>query len=100
MINIESAIQHVRAHKDYVAIPSISTLAEHKPDIQRAAEYVAKILKSMGMDNVAIMPTAGHPVVYGEWLKAPGKPTVLVYGHYDVHPVDPLNEWKKPPFGP
>lgn len=108
MTNIESAIHHVRSHqdtvlqelKDFVAIPSISTLAENKPDIQRAAEYVAKILKSMGMDNVAIMPTAGHPVVYGEYLKAPGKPTVLVYGHYDVQPVDPLNEWVSKPFEP
>ncbi len=108
MTHLEPAIQHVRAHQDYVlqelkdfvAIPSISTLAEHKPDIQRAAEYVAKILKSMGMDNVAIMPTTGHPVVYGEYLKAPGKPTVLVYGHYDVQPVDPLNEWVSKPFEP
>lgn len=108
MTHLEPAIQHVRVHQDYVlqelkdfvAIPSISTLAEHKPDIQRAAEYVAKILKSMGMDNVAIMPTAGHPVVYGEYLKAPSKPTVLVYGHYDVQPVDPLNEWLSKPFEP
>ena len=108
MTHLEPAIQHVRAHQDYVlqelkdfvAIPSVSTLAEHKPDIQRAAEYVEKILKSMGMDNVAIMPTAGHPVVYSEYLKAPGKPTVLVYGHYDVQPVDPLNEWVSKPFEP
>lgn len=108
MTHLEPAIHHIRAHQDYVlqelkdfvAIPSISTLAEHKPDIQRAAEYVAKILKSMGMDNVAIMPTAGHPVVFGEYLKAPGKPTVLVYGHYDVQPVDPLNEWVSKPFEP
>ncbi len=108
MTHLEPAIQHVRSHQDYVlqelkdfvAIPSISTLAEHKPDIQRAAEYVEKILRSMGMDNVAIMPTAGHPVVYGEYLKAPGKPTVLVYGHYDVQPVDPLNEWVSKPFEP
>ncbi len=108
MTDIQPAIEHVRAHKDYVlqelkdfvAIPSISTLSENKPDMQRAAEYVAKIMRSMGMDNVAIMPTAGHPVVFGEWLKASGKPTVLVYGHYDVQPVDPLNEWKTPPFEP
>ena len=108
MTHLEPAIQHVRAHQDYilkelkdfVAIPSVSTLAEHKPDIQRAAEYVEKILKSMGMESVAIMPTAGHPVVYGEYLKAPGKPTVLVYGHYDVQPVDPLNEWVSQPFEP
>jgi acetylornithine deacetylase/succinyl-diaminopimelate desuccinylase-like protein len=108
MTHLEPAIQHIKAHQDYVlqelkdfvAIPSISTLAEHKPDIQRAAEYVEKILKSMGMESVAIMPTAGHPVVFGEYLKAPGKPTVLVYGHYDVQPVDPLNEWLSQPFEP
>lgn len=108
MTNVESAIAHVRAHqnyvlqelKDFVAIPSVSTLPEHKPDMLRAAEYVAKILKSMGMNKVAIMPTSGHPVVYGEWLGAPGKPTVLVYGHYDVQPVDPLDEWLSPPFEP
>lgn len=108
MTNVTAAIEHVRAHHDYilkelkdlVAIPSISTLAENKPDIQRAAEYVEKVLKAMGMDNVKIMPTAGHPVVYGEYLKASGKPTVLVYGHYDVQPVDPLNEWLSMPFEP
>ena len=110
MTNIQSAIAHVRAHHDYIlqelkdfaAIPSVSTLPEHKPDMQRAAEYVAKILYTMGMNNVSIMPTAGHPVVYGEWLaaRAPGKPTVLIYGHYDVQPVDPLNEWKTAPFEP
>lgn len=108
MTNIQAAIDHIRAHRDdvlkellgFAAIPSISTLAENKPDIVRAAEYVANILRGMGMNNVAIMPTAGHPVVYGEWLNAPAKPTVLVYGHYDVQPVDPLNEWKTEPFTP
>ena len=108
MTDLHAAIHHVRAHRNYVlkeltdfaAIPSISTLPQHKPDMQRAAEYVAKILKSMGMSSVAIMPTAGHPVVYGEWMGAPGKPTVLVYGHYDVQPVDPLDEWKTMPFQP
>lgn len=108
MTNSHDAINHVRAHHDYIlqelkdfaAIPSVSTLPEHKPDMQRAAEYVAKVLAAMGMNNVAIMPTAGHPVVYGEWLGAPGKPTVLVYGHYDVQPVDPLDEWKTLPFQP
>ena len=86
--------------KEYVAIPSISTLSEHKPDIERAAEWLAQQMTGMGLGNVAIMPTAGHPVVYGEWLNAPGKPTVLIYGHYDVQPVDPLNEWVSPPFAP
>jgi acetylornithine deacetylase/succinyl-diaminopimelate desuccinylase-like protein len=108
MTNVSAAIEHVREKRDsilqelvdFAAIPSISTLAENKPDMQRAAQFVATTLSSMGMSKVEIMPTAGHPVVYGEWLNAPGKPTVLVYGHYDVQPVDPLNEWLTPPFTP
>lgn len=86
--------------KQFLSIPSISTLSEHKPDIQRAAEWVAAQMTGMGLRNIAIHPTAWHPVVYGEWLGAPGKPTVLMYGHYDVQPVDPLNEWVSPPFEP
>ncbi len=86
--------------KEFLSIPSISTLSEHKPDIRRAAEWVAKQLREMRFDKVELMPTGGHPVVYGEWLGAHGKPTVLVYGHYDVQPVDPLNEWTAPPFEP
>ncbi len=86
--------------KEFLSIPSISTLSEHEPDIRRAAEWVAKQLHGMGFDKVELMPTGGHPVVYGEWLGAHGKPTVLVYGHYDVQPVDPLNEWTAPPFEP
>jgi acetylornithine deacetylase/succinyl-diaminopimelate desuccinylase-like protein len=86
--------------KEFLSIPTISTLSEHKPDMQRAAEWLAKQLKGLGMKDVEIMPTDGHPVVYGEWLGASGKPVVLVYGHYDVQPVDPLNDWKSPPFTP
>ncbi len=86
--------------KEFLSIPSISTLSEHEPDIRRAAEWVAKQLHGMGFDKVELMPTGGHPVVYGERLSALGKPTVLVYGHYDVQPVDPLNEWTAPPFEP
>ena len=89
-----------------VSIPSISTLPEHHADMQRAAEWLAAQLRVLGMENVAILPTGelngapGHPIVYGESLHAPGRPTVLVYGHYDVQPVDPLNEWLTPPFQP
>ena len=86
--------------KELLAIPSISTHSQNKPDIQRAAEWLTKQLTGMGFENIAILPTAGHPVVYGEWLQVPGKPTVLVYGHYDVQPVDPLIEWTSPPFEP
>lgn len=85
--------------KEFLAIPSISTSPENNADVQQAAEWVAGQLRSLGMDNVQVMPTGGHPVVYGEQLKA-GKnaPTVLIYGHYDVQPVDPLELWTSDPF--
>jgi len=85
--------------KEFLLIPSISTSPENNADVQRAAEWVAAQLRSLGMDNVQIMPTGGHPAVYGEQLKA-GKdaPTVLIYGHYDIQPVDPLELWTSDPF--
>jgi acetylornithine deacetylase/succinyl-diaminopimelate desuccinylase-like protein len=86
--------------KDFVRIPSISTLPEHRPDIDRAAAFVAGALRKVGMENVELIPTAKHPLVYGEWLHAPGKPTVLCYGNYDVQPADPLELWTTPPFEP
>jgi acetylornithine deacetylase/succinyl-diaminopimelate desuccinylase-like protein len=86
--------------KDFVRIPSISTLPEYRPDIDRAAEFVAGALRNVGMEKVELIPTAKHPLVYGEWLHAPGKPTVLCYGHYDVQPADPLALWTTPPFEP
>lgn len=84
--------------KEFLAIPSISTLTEHAPDILHAAQWVARQMKDIGLDPVEIFSTARHPIVYGEWLGARGKPTILIYGHYDVQPVDPLNEWISPPF--
>ena len=81
-------------------IPSISTLPEHKRDIEEAAEYIADALRDAGLENVEIIPTGGHPLVYADWLHAPGKPTVLCYGHYDVQPPDPLELWETPPFEP
>jgi acetylornithine deacetylase/succinyl-diaminopimelate desuccinylase-like protein len=86
--------------KDYLRIPSISTLAANKSNMKECAQFVSKKLKDAGMNKVKIIPTKGHPLVYGEWLKAKGKPTVLIYGHYDVQPVDPLNLWKSQPFEP
>src|SRR5262245_19180142 len=86
--------------KDLPRIPSISTLPEHKSDVQRAAEFIASDLRRVGMENVEIIPTSGHPLVYADWLHAAGKPTVLCYAHYDVQPPDPLNEWTTPPFEP
>jgi len=86
--------------KDLLRIPSVSTLDEHKPDIQKAADFVANELRRIGMENVEIIPTKGHPLIYGDWLHAAGKPTVLCYAHYDVQPPDPLDEWHSPPFEP
>ncbi len=86
--------------KELLRIPSISTLPEHRDDCRRAAEFLFAELKRIGMENVRLIETAGHPLVYADWLHASGKPTVLVYGHYDVQPPDPLDEWLSPPFEP
>jgi acetylornithine deacetylase/succinyl-diaminopimelate desuccinylase-like protein len=88
--------------KAFLRIPSISTLAEHKPDIRRAAEFCLNELRHAGMTSTELIEDAGgrNPLVYGEWLNAPGKPTILFYGHYDVQPPDPLEEWISPPFEP
>ncbi|WP_410771897.1 dipeptidase [Fontibacillus sp. BL9] len=91
---------HLKELCELLTIPSISALSEHKADVLKAAEWVADSLRRAGMENVEVHPTAGHPVVTAEHLHAPGKPTVLVYGHYDVQPVDPLNLWDTPPFEP
>jgi len=103
------AVQYAQEHrlhfldelKTFLTIPSVSTDPAHQPDIQRAAAWVADQLRALGADRVAILATAGHPVVYGEWLAAgPTAPTVLVYGHYDVQPADPLELWQSGPFAP
>src|SRR3990172_7029471 len=105
----QSALDFARQHrgaaledlKEFLRIPSISTLPEHKPDLVRASNWVADQLRQLGLEPVEVLPTAGHPVVYGEWLKSgDSAPTVLVYGHYDVQPVDPLKLWESPPFEP
>jgi len=86
--------------KALLRIPSISTLPEHKGDCRKAAEVLAAELRRIGMENVRLIETEGHPLVYADWLHAAGKPTALVYGHYDVQPADPLDEWHTPPFEP
>jgi acetylornithine deacetylase/succinyl-diaminopimelate desuccinylase-like protein len=86
--------------KDLLRIPSVSTAPEHKNDVQRAAEFVANDFRRIGMENVEIIPTKGHPLIYCDWLHAAGKPTVLCYAHYDVQPAEPLDEWLSPPFEP
>ncbi len=85
---------------EFLRIPSISSLPEHAGDVVRAGEWVAARLQRLGIDNVEIFPTDGHPVVYGDHLHAPGRPTMLIYGHFDVQPVDPLELWTRPPFEP
>jgi acetylornithine deacetylase/succinyl-diaminopimelate desuccinylase-like protein len=86
--------------KSLLRIPSISTLPEHAGDVRFAAESLAKELERIGLEHVRLIETAGHPLVYGDWLHAAGKPTCLAYGHYDVQPPDPLDEWHTPPFEP
>src|SRR5580658_4907461 len=90
--------------KELLRIPSVSTAPEHAGDVRKAAEWAAEKLRAAGMENVRLIETTsekhknGHPLVYADWLRAPGKPTVLCYAHYDVQPPDPLDEWKSPPF--
>lgn len=86
--------------KTFLRIPSVSTLPEHKSDVAAAAAWLAEEMKRIGLEHVEVIRTEGHPLVYGDWLHATGKPTALCYGHYDVQPPDPLDEWKSPPFEP
>ena len=85
---------------EFLRIPSVSTLPEHKGDVARAARFVADALRRAGLENVEVIATERHPLIYADWLHAPGKPTVLCYGHYDVQPPDPLELWHTPPFEP
>lgn len=91
---------HLEELKGFLRIPSISSLSEHKADMQKGAEWLVKSLTKAGLENVRIDETDGHPLVYADWLHAEGKPTILVYGHYDVQPVDPLHLWETSPFDP
>ena len=86
--------------QDLLRIPSISSQPQHAQDVMQAAEWVAQRLDRAGVEHVAVLPTGGHPVVYGDWLHAPGRPTVLIYGHFDVQPADPLELWDHAPFEP
>src|ERR1017187_5282345 len=86
--------------KEFLRIPSISTLPEHRDDIERAARFVADSLRHVGMENVEIIPTAKHPLVHGDWIARPGKPPGVGLRHPGLHPADPLEEWNSPPFEP
>src|SRR5580698_10002713 len=84
----------------WVRVPSISSDPARAADVQASAHHLATEVRGLGPGRVVVWPTAGHPAVFAEWLQAPGKPTLLVYGHHDVQPVDPLGEWVSPPFEP
>jgi acetylornithine deacetylase/succinyl-diaminopimelate desuccinylase-like protein len=92
--------ERLESYKAFLRIPSISGIPEHAPDCRRAADWLVDALTAAGVENAEASETGGHPVVYADWLHAPGAPTVLVYGHYDVQPVDPLELWTSPPFEP
>ena len=110
MTNTEKALDYAKQNRErflndlneVLRIPSISTDAEYKSETLRAAQWIADHLEKLGMENVEIMPTdnGGHPVIYGDYLKKPDAPTVLVYGHYDVQPADPLELWETSPYEP
>lgn len=105
---MERIINHINENKDnyvielkeFLRIPSISTNEENKGDMQKCADYVERKMREAGLSKTKVFQTEGHPIVYGEWLGAKGKPTVLFYGHYDVQPVDPIELWQTPPFEP
>ena len=90
----------LESYKAFLRIPSISALPEHADDCRAAADWLADALTAAGLEHVEVVETGGHPVVYADWLHAPDAPTVIVYGHYDVQPVDPLDLWTSPPFEP
>ena len=92
--------QFIEELSEFVAIPSISSVSEYAGEVRRAADWVAGKLDEIGMEHVQVMPTNGHPVVYADWLHVDGRPTVLIYGHYDVQPPGPADEWTTPAFEP
>jgi acetylornithine deacetylase/succinyl-diaminopimelate desuccinylase-like protein len=105
---MQEVITFIDAHRQrfvdelvaWVRIPSISSDPTHAGDMKKNAEHLARQLRSLGAGRVETWPTTGHPAVFAEWMGAPGKPTLLVYGHHDVQPIDPLGEWVTPPFEP
>jgi acetylornithine deacetylase/succinyl-diaminopimelate desuccinylase-like protein len=102
----DALIGHVRANRDryveeltaWIAVPSISADPAYAGDVRRSAEHAVDRMRAAGLQNAEVLETGGHPVAYGEWLGAEGAPTVLIYGHHDVQPVDPLDLWTSPPF--
>jgi acetylornithine deacetylase/succinyl-diaminopimelate desuccinylase-like protein len=102
------ALRHARSHrqeflaelKEFLRFPTVSSQAERAGDIARCAQWLARHLKSADLNRIRVIPTRGNPIVYASWLRAAGKPTIIIYGHYDVVPVEPLEKWRTPPFTP
>jgi len=102
------ALNYARAHrprfiselKKFLSFPSVSSQPEHAEDIRKCAAWLAQHLRGIGLERVSIIPTRGNPIVYGSWLRAAGRPTLIIYGHYDVIPGEPLRSWRTPPFRP
>jgi len=90
--------QYIKELTQFLKIPSVSSNPEHNDDVKKCADFLSDHIKNIGLEKVQVFPTAGHPIVYGEWCKAEGAPTILVYGHYDVQPEDPIDLWDHPPF--
>ena len=86
--------------KEFVRFPTVSAQPRHADDLKRCASWLAHHLRQIGLEHVSVVATPRHPLVYADWRRAPGRPTVLIYGHYDVQPADPLGEWRSPPFEP
>src|SRR5580658_7487956 len=86
--------------KDFVRFPTVSSQPTHARDLKKCAAWLADHLRRIGLESVKVIPTRGHPIVHAAWRRAQGRPTVLMYGHYDVQPPDPLHEWRTPPFQP
>jgi acetylornithine deacetylase/succinyl-diaminopimelate desuccinylase-like protein len=97
---LASRSRFVAELKDFIRFPSVSAQPQHAGDLQQCAAWLADHLRQIGLEGVRVIPTQLHPIVYADWQRAPGRPTVLIYGHYDVQPVDPLHEWRTPPFEP
>jgi acetylornithine deacetylase/succinyl-diaminopimelate desuccinylase-like protein len=107
-MSLSRALAYAQAHrprfltelKDFVRFPTVSAQPQHAGDIKKCASWLANHLRRTGLSHATVIPTERHPLVYASWGGAPGRPTVLIYGHYDVQPPDPLNEWRSPPFEP
>ena len=84
--------------KEFVRFPSVSNQPQHARDVRKCASWLAGHLQRIGLEHVRVVPTSGHPIVYATWQHARGRPTLLIYGHYDVQPAEPLEQWRSPPF--